>query len=84
MQHVRWYWTDKELAKSQKEVMEYTNSQISRLIDEVIHNERNRQILKRRYIDGICYEPLAEEFGMSVRQIKNIVYKSEQILIKYM
>lgn len=64
--------------------MEYTNSQISRLIDEVIHNERNRQILKRRYIDGICYEPLAEEFGMSVRQIKNIVYKSEQILIKYM
>ena len=84
MQHVRWYWTDKELAKSQKEIMEYTNSQISRLIDEVIHNERNRQILKRRYIDGICYEPLAEEFGMSVRQIKNIVYKSEQILIKYM
>lgn len=37
--------------------------------------ERNRKILKRRVIDGICFEPLAEEFDMSVRQIKNIVYK---------
>ena len=39
--------------------------------------ERNRKILKRRLIDGICYEPLAEEFDMSVRQIKNIVYAGE-------
>ena len=33
--------------------MNYTNSDISRVIDEYIHSERNRQILKRRYIDGI-------------------------------
>lgn len=50
-----------------------TNSEISNLIDEWIHSERNRQILKRRLIDGIRLEPLAEEFDMSVRQIKNIV-----------
>lgn len=60
--------------------MEYTNSQISYLIDEYIHNERDRKILKRRLIDGICYEPLAEEFDLSVRQIKNIVYRSEEKL----
>ena len=46
------------------EIMEYTNSDISRAIDEYIHHERNRAILKRRLIDGICYEPLAEEFGL--------------------
>lgn len=51
------------------------NSEISRLTDEWINNERVRKILKRRLIDGICYEPLAEEFGLSVRQIKSIVYK---------
>ena len=51
------------------------NSEISRLIDEWIKNERDRKILKRRLIDGICYEPLAEEFGLSVRQIKSIVNK---------
>lgn len=38
--------------------------------------------LARRLIDGIIYEKLAEEFDMSVRQIKNIVYKrQEQIRI---
>ena len=61
----------------------YTNSQISQVIDEYIHNERDRKILKCRFIDGICYDPLAEEFDLSVRQVKNIVYKSEKLLIKY-
>lgn len=60
-----------------------SNSQISHLIDEWIKSERDRNILKRRLIDGICFEPLAEEFNLSIRQIKNIVYKSEAILIKH-
>lgn len=65
-------------------MLEYTNSQIRFLIDEHIHNERDRSILKRRLCDGVCYEPLAEEFDMSDRQVKNIVYKAEQLLIKYL
>ena len=64
--------------------MEYTNSQIRDIIDEHMHSERDRAILKRRYIDGICYEPLAYEFNMSVRQIKNIVYKATNKIIKYL
>ncbi|MBQ7931911.1 MAG: hypothetical protein IJ334_12960 [Clostridia bacterium] len=56
------------------------NSQISLLIDEKIHHERNRKILKRRLIDGVCYEPLAEEFDMSVVQVKRIVYKAVKVL----
>lgn len=62
---------------------EYSNSQISELIDEWIHSERNRAILKRRLIDGITFEALAEEFEMSVRQIKRIVYKSSERLFKH-
>ena len=54
-----------------------------KLIDEYIHKERDRKILKRRLLDGICYEPLAEEFDMSVRQIKNIVYSGEKQIIKH-
>ena len=65
-------------------MIEYTNSQMEHLIDEHIHSERDRKILKRRLIDGICYEPLAEEFDLSVRQIKKIVYKAEENLIKYL
>ena len=60
-----------------------SRSEISYLIDEWIFSERDRKILKRRLLDGICYEPLAEEFDMSVRQIKNIVYKGEQRIFKH-
>lgn len=64
-------------------MVEYTNSQMVAAIDEYIHNERNREIMKRRLIDGICYEPLAEEFDMSVRQIKTIVYKCQDVLFRH-
>ena len=67
-----------------KEVKEYTNSQITGLIDEHIHSERDRAILKRRLVDGVCFEDLAEEFHYSVRQMKNIVYKGTEKLIKYL
>lgn len=60
-----------------------TNSELEHLIDEYIHSERDRKILKRRIIDGICYEPLAWEVGMSVRQVKTIVYKAEQKLFRH-
>jgi hypothetical protein len=59
---------------------EYSNSQVDLLINEWIHSERDRKILHRRLIDGIRFEPLAEEFDMSVRQIKNIVSKGSLTL----
>lgn len=62
---------------------EYTNSQIGAVIDEYIHSERDRAIAKRRFIDGLCYEPLAEEFDMSVNQIRRIVYKTQDIVFRH-
>ena len=58
-------------------------SEIENLIDEWIRSERDREILKRRLLDGITYEKLAEEFELSVRQIKSIVYKSENKIFKH-
>lgn len=60
--------------------MEYSNSQIRRIIEDFIHSERDRKILTRRLIDGVTFEKLAEEQEMSVRQIKNIVYRDEKII----
>lgn len=65
-----------------RRINELTNTEIERRIDDRIHHERNRQILKRRLIDGICYEPLAEEFDMSVRQVKNIVYRAQDVIFR--
>ena len=62
--------------------MEYTNSKIRELIAEHIHSERDRAILCRRLIDGISFERLSEEFDLSVRQTKNIVYRNEEILYR--
>ena len=54
---------------------DYSRTEIESAIDEWIvgrNAERDRAILRRRLIDGICFEPLAEEFDLSVRQIKRI------------
>ena len=58
-------------------------SEVSRLIDEWIFSERDRAVLKRRLLDGVTYERLAEEFELSVRQTKTIVYKSEERLFSH-
>ena len=56
-------------------------SETSQLINEWIKNERDRQIMKRRLIDGIKLEPLAEEFDMSVRNVNYIVSKYQKFLL---
>ena len=53
------------------------------LIDQYIHHERNRKIAYRRFIDGILFENLSEEFDLSPNQVKSICYKAEQTLIKH-
>ena len=60
-----------------------SRSEWENLIDEYIFKERDRAILKRRLLDGVCFEPLAEEFDLSVQQTKTIVYKATEKLIKH-
>lgn len=51
-----------------------SNTQLMQLINDWIKNERDRHILKRRLIDGIRLEPLAEEVNLTVDRVKQIVY----------
>ena len=77
MPTMRGRWQDTEKVK------EYTNSQIAGIIDEYIHSERDRKLLKRRLIDGITYERIAEEFDLSVRQVKTIVYRADKMIFSH-
>ena len=43
-----------------------SNSEIEHLIDEWIPNEKHRKIMKRRLIDGVIFDDLAEEFELSL------------------
>lgn len=53
-------------------------SEWNSLIDEWTFSQRDRMIMKRRIIDGLTYDKLAEEFDMSVRQLKKIVKREQQ------
>ena len=72
--------------EDQKQVSDMSRTDIAAAIDEWIigrNAERNRKILKRRLLDGITYDCLAEEFDLSVRQVKNIVYRCEDRLFAH-
>lgn len=58
-------------------------TQWEHLIDEYIFDERYRKILKRKLLDGITFENLAEEMKMSVRQVQYIVHDGLQELIRH-
>ena len=65
---------------------ELSRTELEHLIDEWIigrNAERDRKILKRRLIDGVIFDDLAEEFDLSVRQVKNIVYKGQERIFKH-
>jgi len=61
-----------------------SRTDIENLIEEWIHNERNRKILKRRLIDGVLFDDLSAEFNLSVQQIKTIVYRGTDTIFRHL
>ena len=55
-------------------------SEVEHLIDEWIFSVRDRYILKRHLLDGICYEKIAEEVGLSTRYTKDVAAKAMKII----
>lgn len=63
-----------------------SRTEVEYLIDEWVigkYAERDRAIMRRRLIDGVCYEPLAEEFDLSVAQVKRIIYKRQNQIFRH-
>lgn len=59
---------------------DYTNSSMETLIDEWIHSDRDRMILKHRLIDGWTYRQIAEAVQMEESTCKRKVYKLQENL----
>ena len=64
------------------ELYNLSRSDWENLIDEWIFNEREREMLKRRLLDGLTFEQLAEEFNYSDKNIQRIIYKGTARLFK--
>ena len=61
-----------------------SRSELQYLIDQWIFNERHRIIVTDRLFNGTTYERLAEKYGLSTQQVKNIVYKAMDRLEKHL
>ena len=53
------------------------------LIDEWIHSERDRAMLKRHLLDCISIQQLAEDFDLSWVQAQHILHKCKIQLFKH-
>ena len=75
------------MRKIPQELEKLDRYELESLIDRWVilrrNSERNRAILKRSWFDGVGFENLAEEFNLSVTQVKDIVHKSEEQIFKH-
>ena len=63
--------------------MDYTNSRVREIIDDYIHDQLHRDILKSRLIDGETFEQLAEHYDMSDRQMRRIIAKLQDEVFRH-
>jgi DNA-directed RNA polymerase sigma subunit (sigma70/sigma32) len=61
-----------------------SRSQWEHLIDEYIFSERDRAIVKRKMLDDVTFERLAEEYELSVQRTKAIVGEAKTRLLQYL
>ena len=64
------------------ELYDLSRSEWENLIDEWIFSERDRAMLKRNLLDGRTYEQIAEQFGMSTRQVARLIPKLQEKLFR--
>ena len=73
--------TDAEIREAIKNA---SISKIEKAIGEYIHDRRNREIARRKILDGEPYEPLSESFGLTPGQVKNIIKKARRIIYEHL
>lgn len=63
--------------------MEYTNSQVRYMIAEYIHNTADRKMLTLRLVDGMTFEQIGFEMGMTTKTVRLRIHKGEEILFRH-
>lgn len=52
---------------------EYSNSEITHIINEYVHSKRDRSILLMCFVDGITHESIAEMVDLTPRRVSKII-----------
>jgi DNA-directed RNA polymerase specialized sigma subunit len=75
------------MEKTRNHDRDLSRTEIEFAIDEWIigkNAERDRKVLRRRLIDGVTFERLAEEQELSVSQVKRIIWKNAEIIFRHL
>lgn len=64
--------------------MEHVRAEYEKAIDGWVRSERDRKALKRKYLDGITHEAIAEELCISPKTVQNIVNKWRDIIARHL
>lgn len=62
---------------------EYSNQRVIELIDDYIHNVRDRDILRDNLVDGLSYNELANKYHLTYEGIKKILKKGKIAIFKH-
>ena len=68
----------------QRAIKQHPKDEIDKLIEQYIYHKRNRLLLRRRLFDGIAFEPLSEEFGLTPMRCKDIVKECQSIVFEHL
>ena len=61
----------------------YSNQRVIELIDDYIHNARDREILRDNLVDGLSYNELANKYHLTYERIKKILKKGKIAIFKH-
>ena len=61
--------------------MEYRNSDMKLAIEEYVHNQHHRELLRLRYCEGLTYEEISEKTNYCPDHIKRLCKKYKTMLL---
>lgn len=65
-------------------MMEYLNSQFIHVVNERIHNKRDREILTLHYVEGMTLADISVLYGLSRRHVARICSNNLAKISKYL
>ena len=75
------------MEKKENHDRDISRTEIEFAIDEWIigkNAERDWKVIRRRLIDGVTFERLAEEQELSVSQVKRIIWRGSEIVFRHL
>ena len=61
----------------------YSNHDFCEFVNQYCHNKKHREILIDRYCEGLTFAEIADKCNYPERHIKTIIYKHDDLIIKF-